>query len=210
MEPQTEIITARTLLGSSWKGFCYTISTFLAELGLADNNLTIDHAGMRILQMDRAISLVEEFKSESVSRFWSVNTVNGRDIFAFELLDPLKLDHRTVQYVELPMPQQGKTFPRNGFEHAELVYLSNANTEEAFESEVFQAFPQLRSIKMREIEIEGMTYRTEMPQVKPGSDEPPNPTLIFAKEEEMLAVRIHPVSIRDLRKEWKQGVSNAR
>jgi predicted metalloenzyme YecM len=177
---------------SDWLGFVdqktyfgENIRFYLKELEILDQVKTLraDHAGVRF--KDKAsVDLLRMELLEQGSLISSAS-VNGREIFLFELDEPISIAHWTISCIELPYPKPDHAYA-DGWEHIEFVIPSAATNIAAFRKDFQAMFPNIRK--------EG-TYKESLPDAQ--GDQRPNPTIVLSKSPG-ITVKFHPRSIQEV------------
>ena len=107
------------------------IKNLLEKLKEADlkivENLLLDHICYRVESANQYKQLHSHFSK--IAELLVEDSINGRLISTFKLLDPIVFNDRRVYLIELPMPKNGSPYAL-GFEHAEFVVGPDTDLEE--------------------------------------------------------------------------------
>ena len=175
------------LLTKNWNDFVAKINAFMAELGIAKNQFSCDHAAIRVNTIAHA-DLLRNFFSQH-GNVISENQINGRPILIIELDTPLMLNNTPVPYVELPYPND-KTYPTEGWEHIELVIPGEATSINELKDHSIKAVPQLQQV-INELP-DGIKVKFSSP--KGDKERIPNPTIAMKKNG--ICIKLHSHSIK--------------
>lgn len=170
-----------------WADFSQEILSFAKQLGFADLRLICDHVALRVNETKTAQMLLEKWKEKG--EVISDSLINGRPIYIIALDVPLQLGEWKIQCVELPFPS--KYYPKQGWEHIELVLPGNATTMAELELTLNTINPQIKAAL------------TENPNIKIKRSEPKaqgerlaNPTIAFKLND--ICIKVHSADIKDV------------
>lgn len=181
-------INELTDLSDSLTDFANEITLFAQQLGISVEDYQADHIAVRCNSMATADRWRNGFLR--IADLLSEKQINGRPICLFSLHEPLQVGPWQIDCIELPYPGS-KPYPREGWEHLELVVPSAAQTISELESAVKNTLPSLVAV-MAEPALHGVRYKASSPQAE--DEQLANPTLAFSRDH--LTLKIHPLSIR--------------
>lgn len=157
------------------------------QVNLAD--FLIDHLAIRVnLCKDAEKWLTALLKC---GRILSDNQVNGRVIYLIELTEPLTFAGQSVNVIELPFPKN-KIYPKEGFEHIELVLPFIAEeTTQSWEQRILMQFGWNNN--------SNFTVKTDEPKAE--GEQLPNPSIAVSfadKSNNHTCIKIHPYHIKQI------------
>lgn len=170
----------------TFEQFMYQIENFTKELDISLDKYLIDHAAIRLKNIKDVIELHNDL--DNIATKISEATVNGRKICNFKLNNPLHYKNWSVQCLESPYPASDHNYPKDGWEHVEVV-LPNT-TPEKLEQQFFELFPNLSKNRLRRY-----NYSISTPSVK---GEKLVNTSISVEKEKGLAIKFHSYSIEEI------------
>ncbi|WP_407330846.1 VOC family protein [Enterovibrio sp. 27052020O] len=174
-------------LFSSLDSFGLRLQTLLEQLGIDLAAYEADHIALRVNDVELAKRLHQAWLSHGEEI--SVNTINGRPIVVIKVKDVLSFGAWQTHCVELPYPSE-KSYPEEGWEHAEWVIPSKAITPEALLDDVFCLFPAL---KARWVKLSEMGVNVKLSSPSGEGERIANPTVAFKANG--VCVKLHPVSL---------------
>ncbi|WP_028024999.1 VOC family protein [Enterovibrio calviensis] len=175
---------------SSLDPFSHRIQALLETLSIDLTPYQADHIALRVNDLNLAKQLHEAWLNHGDEI--SVNTINGRPIVVIKTRDALSFGAWSTHCVELPYPSE-KTYPEQGWEHAEWVIPSSATTPEALLEDVFSLFPNLQA-NWNELEEKGVKVKLSSPSGE--GERLANPTVAFKANG--VCVKLHPVSLEQV------------
>ncbi|QSX42187.1 VOC family protein [Shewanella cyperi] len=177
-------------LQRDWQPFADDIQALAQSLDLMDTaqGWHCDHVALRVNSTTAAEALVQEF--EAIGTVISNNLINGRPILIIALDEPLQLGPWSIDCVELPFPGE-KHYPKEGWEHIELVFPCKAADCDALEAALGQALPTVAE----RIKAPG-TLRIKASSPQGEHERLANPTLAFSDDK--VCIKLHPHGIRDI------------
>ncbi|MEZ8142208.1 hypothetical protein A1OK_02380 [Enterovibrio norvegicus FF-454] len=177
-------------LFSSLDSFSLRIDVLLEMLGIDLASYEADHIALRVNEVDLALQLHQAWLAYGDEI--SVNTINGRPIVVIKVHDSVSFGQWKTHCVELPYPSE-KTYPEEGWEHAEWVIPSDAVTPEALLDDVFCLFPEL---KARWETLSEMGVKVKLSSPSGEGERLANPTVAFKANG--VCVKLHPVSLEQV------------
>lgn len=177
-------------LYASLPGFALRVKELLTTLELDLGAYPADHIALRVNDRALAESLHQSWCSQG--KELSVNIINGRPIVVIKASQPLVFGEWQTDCVELPYPGD-KTYPEEGWEHAEWVVPSHATTPEALLDDVFSLFPALKA-KWDRLATLGVKVKLSAPAGE--GERIANPTVAFKANG--VCVKLHPVSLEQV------------
>ncbi|MDW6093457.1 VOC family protein [Vibrio rhizosphaerae] len=168
--------------------FIDNISTLCDELQLDLTAFELDHIAMRVNDWHLAEVAHQAWLDEG-SQISSAE-INGRPIIVLALERPMMLGRWSTHYVELPYPAEGKSYPRQGWEHVEFVMPSQAINVDDFLQDIWQRFPALKQM-WPTLEQRGIKVKCSAP--KGEGERLANPTIAFRQGD--ICLKLHPHSL---------------
>ncbi|MGL5728668.1 MAG: VOC family protein [Plesiomonas sp.] len=181
-------------LSDTLHDFATQITQLATDLGVDISRYPADHIAVRCNSQEtaerwhRGLLLAGEMFSQK--------NINGRPICLFSLHQPLSVGPWVIDCLELPYPNK-KHYPREGWEHIELIVASKAESIADMESAALQAIPALSAWMSAATELSETArihYKASMPRAD--DEQHANPTLAFSRHG--ITLKIHPLSIRDV------------
>lgn len=172
--------------------FLDKITGFLTHLEILDvaEGLYADHIGIKLSKAED----VECVRGglESYGHIISSAQINGREIFIFQLDEPIIMLGWRISYVELPYPKLGGRTHSEGWDHVEFVIPSDAIDLDGFRAAFCECFPEL--------DIEALAgqgiYSESMPQAE--TKQLPNPTIVLRSDNFGVTIKFHPKPINEI------------
>ncbi|WP_077333806.1 VOC family protein [Vibrio ruber] len=168
--------------------FIRKISALCDVLQLDLAPFQLDHIAMRINDRQLAEAAHEVWLNEGIEI--SSAQINGRPIIVIALESPIMLGEWSTRYLELPYPVQGKSYPRQGWEHVEFVIPSGATNIDDFLQDIWQRFPALKQL-WPTLEQQGIKVKCSAP--KGEGERLANPTIAFRQGD--ICLKLHPHSL---------------
>lgn len=149
--------------------------------------LSIDHICIRLNSVAEVDALRDEL--QEVGTVISRATINGRDIYIFQLHTPLRVADWSISALELPYPKEGALYTE-GWEHVEFVLPHAPNTLAGIKETFFATFPHLTE--------EHLTshYSFKVDEPSAAVEQLPNPTVAFKMDG--IGIKFHAKSIQEV------------
>jgi predicted metalloenzyme YecM len=171
--------------------FLGKVSALASDIGIRIDTLFADHIALRINDADLA---------KQAHRAWltrgsviSSAVINGRPIIVIEFSQPLAVGGWSIECLELPYPAQGKTYPKQGWEHIEFVVESFAETADEYLTDLKRKLPALAD---RWANLSEMGVKTKLSSPKGEGERLANPTVAFKRDG--VCIKLHPHSLKKI------------
>lgn len=174
-------------LTEQWPHFVEEMTQLVLQLFNEVPEYPFDHAAVRLNSNDAVDALVASLAP--ISECLSNKLINGRPILLFRLHRPLYFGQKPIDLLEVPYPGK-KLYPKEGWEHVEMVFPCNAKDTDTLVQSLQQAFPRLKTA------LTQPKYRTKVSQPSDGQEALPNPTLAIKSNE--ICFKIHPYSLSEI------------
>ncbi|WP_413111336.1 VOC family protein [Thaumasiovibrio sp. DFM-14] len=161
-----------------------------ADIGIETEALVADHVALRVNSDAQADALFPQWLKRGTKV--SSAKINGRSIWIIQLDQPLCIGHWSIPCIELPYPGD-KYYPREGWEHIELIVPGEAHSEAALIAALTAQYPQacFHSAQLAE---KGITLSSSSP--KGEGERLANPTVAFKRNG--VCIKFHSHSILDI------------
>ncbi|MGL5798829.1 MAG: VOC family protein [Plesiomonas sp.] len=181
-------------LSDTLHDFVMQITQLATDLGIDISCYPADHIAVRCNSQETAARWHRGLLQ--AGEMFSKKDINGRPICLFSLHQPLSVGPWMIDCLELPYPN-AKHYPREGWEHIELVVASTAQSIADMESAALQAIPSLSAwMNTQAVLSERATVRYKASMPRADDEQHANPTLAFSRNG--ITLKIHPLSIRDV------------
>lgn len=161
----------------------------LSDLEILESCLhfQLDHMCVRIKDSENVLRLKSEL--EKIGEIISLAEVNGRDIYIFQLREPIQVGRWSTYGIELPYPKPNHRY-QDGWEHVEFVLPNSENTMTGVETSFYSNFPHLKTdVFADKFSISKSEPHSEVDQL-------PNPTIDV--DYRGLSVKFHARSIQEV------------
>lgn len=149
--------------------------------------LSIDHICIRLNSVAAVDALRDEL--QKIGTIISRATINGRDIYIFQLRTPLQVAEWSISALELPYPKEDVLYTE-GWEHVEFVIPHAPNTLAGIKETFFATFPHLTE----EYLVSHCSFKVDEPSA--AVDQLPNPTV--ALKVDSIGIKFHTKSIQEV------------
>ncbi len=174
-------------LKDQWPDFSQAILDFAQRLGLNELPLVCDHAAVRVNDLSTAQALLTQWQERG--EIISDSIINGRPIYIIALDKPLLLGNWKIDCVELPFP--GKAYPKQGWEHIELVLPGNAATMAELEQALHKINPAIDEVLATDSAIK---VKHSAPQAT--GESIANPSIAFKLDN--ICIKVHGADIKSV------------
>lgn len=117
--------------------------------------------------------------------------INGRPIIVIEFDKALESRGWKIECLELPYPAEGKTYPKESWEHVEFVIPSHTQTADAFLADLKHTYPGFGA---QFAKLDEMGVKIKLSSPKGEGERLNNPTVAFKYQG--VCIKLHPHSLK--------------
>ena len=170
-------------------GFMSKVDALAQMIGIKVHSMQADHIALRINDFETTKAAHGAWKP--YGKIISQAQINGRPIVVLHFAQPVQSHGWEIECLELPYPAEGKIYTTEGWEHAEFVVNSLAQTADELLTELKDSFTEFAE---RFEQLDSMGVKVKLSSPKGEGERLNNPTVAFKYQG--VCIKFHPHSLK--------------